>query len=180
MNLVPIMEIKKGPVELVDRVRSQKKARTSVILLTLIGCTALTSSIFNAASPSVSSLAGRPVSQGSTDYGAYLATSFRVASRIPSWRTRVDGSRAQREETRLGQTVKPAVSRRYGPEEKRRTARPCFGVVRPFPSSGPHHQDSGEAKIRESTAGVSRKPSSDCKACGCSSKHLCGLTAWNT
>ena len=47
-------------------------------------------------------------------------------------------------------------------------------------SSGPHHQDSGEAKIRESTAGVSRKPSSDCKACECSSKHLCGLTAWNT
>ena len=47
-------------------------------------------------------------------------------------------------------------------------------------SSGPHHQDRGEAKIRESTAGVSRKPSSDCKACGCSSKHLCGLTAWNT
>ena len=47
-------------------------------------------------------------------------------------------------------------------------------------SSGPHYQDSGEAKIRESTAGVSRKPSSDCKACGCSSKHLCGLTAWNT
>ena len=46
-------------------------------------------------------------------------------------------------------------------------------------SSGPHHQDSGEAKIRESTAGVSRKPSSDGKACGCSSKHLCGLTAWN-
>ena len=50
----------------------------------------------------------------------------------------------------------------------------------PDVSSGPHHQDSGEAKIRESTAGVSRKPSSDCKACGCSSKHLCGLTAWNT
>ena len=50
----------------------------------------------------------------------------------------------------------------------------------PMESSGPHHQDSGEAKIRESTAGVSRKPSSDCKACGCSSKHLCGLTAWNT
>ena len=47
-------------------------------------------------------------------------------------------------------------------------------------SGGPHHQDSGEAKIRESTAGVSRKPSSDGKACGCSSKHLCGLTAWNT
>ena len=47
-------------------------------------------------------------------------------------------------------------------------------------SSGPHHQDSGEAKIRESTAGVSRKPSYDGKACGCSSKHLCGLTAWNT
>ena len=47
-------------------------------------------------------------------------------------------------------------------------------------SSGPHHQDSGEAKIRESTAGVSRKPSSDGKACGSSSKHLCGLTAWNT
>ena len=47
-------------------------------------------------------------------------------------------------------------------------------------SGGPHHQDSGEAKIRESTAGVSRKPSSDCKARGCSSKHLCGLTAWNT
>ena len=47
-------------------------------------------------------------------------------------------------------------------------------------SSGPYHQDSGEAKIRESAAGVSRKPSSDGKARGCSSKHLCGLTAWNT
>ena len=47
-------------------------------------------------------------------------------------------------------------------------------------SSGPHHQDSGEAKIRESSAGVSRKPSSDGKARGSSSKHLCGLTAWNT
>ena len=47
-------------------------------------------------------------------------------------------------------------------------------------SGGPHHQDSGEAKIRESTAGVSRKPSSDGKARGCSSKHLCGLTTWNT
>ena len=47
-------------------------------------------------------------------------------------------------------------------------------------SSGPHHQDSGESKIRESTAGGSRKPSFDGKACGCSSKHLCGLTAWNT
>ena len=47
-------------------------------------------------------------------------------------------------------------------------------------SSGPHHQDSGEAKIRESTAGVSRKPSSDGKTRGCSSKHLWGLTAWNT
>ena len=47
-------------------------------------------------------------------------------------------------------------------------------------SGGLHHQDSGEAKIRESTAGVSRKPSSDGKARGCSSKHLCGLTAWNT
>ena len=47
-------------------------------------------------------------------------------------------------------------------------------------SSGPHHQDSGEAKIRESTAGVSRKPSSDGKARGSSSKHLWGLTAWNT
>ena len=53
-------------------------------------------------------------------------------------------------------------------------------VIKGAGSSGPHHQDSGEAKIRESTAGVSRKPSSDCKACGCSSKHLCGLTAWNT
>ena len=54
------------------------------------------------------------------------------------------------------------------------------GRGRCMDSSGPHHQDSGEAKIRESTAGVSRKPSSDGKACGCSSKHLCGLTAWNT
>ena len=53
-------------------------------------------------------------------------------------------------------------------------------LVEPKESSGPHHQDSGEAKIRESTAGVSRKPSSDGKARGCSSKHLCGLTAWNT
>ena len=59
----------------------------------------------------------------------------------------------------------------------------CVAMIVPVSgrvSSGPHHQDSGEAKIRESTAGVSRKPSSDCKACGCSSKHLCGLTAWNT
>ena len=55
-----------------------------------------------------------------------------------------------------------------------------YAVLTGDTSSGPHHQDSGEAKIRESTAGVSRKPSSDCKACGCSSKHLCGLTAWNT
>ena len=55
-----------------------------------------------------------------------------------------------------------------------------LGPDRSANSSGPHHQDSGEAKIRESTAGVSRKPSSDGKACGCSSKHLCGLTAWNT
>ena len=54
----------------------------------------------------------------------------------------------------------------------------ALGVV--DDSGGPHHQDSGEAKIRESTAGVSRKPSSDGKARGCSSKHLCGLTAWNT
>ena len=53
---------------------------------------------------------------------------------------------------------------------------PQFFII----SSGPHHQDSGEAKIRESTAGVSRKPSSDGKARGSSSKHLCGLTAWNT
>ena len=55
-----------------------------------------------------------------------------------------------------------------------------YDVIFDTVSSGPHHQDSGEAKIRESTAGVSRKPSSYCKACGCSSKHLCGLTAWNT
>ena len=54
------------------------------------------------------------------------------------------------------------------------------GFALPANSSGPPHQDSGEAKIRESTAGVSRKPSSDGKARGCSSKHLCGLTAWNT
>ena len=54
------------------------------------------------------------------------------------------------------------------------------GIMDAEVSSGPHHQDSGEAKIRESTAGVFRKPSSDGKACGCSSKHLCGLTAWNT
>ena len=54
------------------------------------------------------------------------------------------------------------------------------GELFPRESSGPHHQDSGEAKIRESTAGVSRKPSSDGKARGCSSKQLSGLTAWNT
>ena len=48
-------------------------------------------------------------------------------------------------------------------------------------SSGPHHQDSGEAKIRESTAGVSRKPSSDGKARGSSSKHLIPSKAhWRT
>ena len=55
-----------------------------------------------------------------------------------------------------------------------------FGKCKEEGSSGPHHQDSGEAKIRESTAGVSRKPSSDGKARGSSSKHLWGLTAWNT
>ncbi len=60
--------------------------------------------------------------------------------------------------------------------DRRITAEQDFDDV----SGGPHHQDSGEAKIRESTAGVSRKPSSDGKARGCSSKHLCGLTAWNT
>ena len=65
-------------------------------------------------------------------------------------------------------------------ERRRRYNRALREFTRPLSSSGPHHQDSGEAKIRESTAGVSRKPSSDCKACGCSSKHLCGLTAWNT
>ena len=57
---------------------------------------------------------------------------------------------------------------------------PGQGYPAEAPSSGPHRQDSGEAKIRESTAGVSRKPSSDGKARGSSSKHLCGLTAWNT
>ena len=62
----------------------------------------------------------------------------------------------------------------------RNEALPLIDEERFAPSSGPHHQDSGEAKIRESTAGVSRKPSSDGKARGSSSKHLCGLTAWNT
>ena len=67
---------------------------------------------------------------------------------------------------------------RVEPKERLGPRHFCFHPTQD--SSGPHHQDSGEAKIRESTAGVSRKPSSDCKACGCSSKHLCGLTAWNT
>ena len=66
-------------------------------------------------------------------------------------------------------------------ETRRLHAANLFSVVRQLHySSGPHHQDSGEAKIRESTAGVSRKPSSDGKARGCSSKQLSGLTAWNT
>ena len=76
--------------------------------------------------------------------------------------------------TCTGAVVLPFVNHRTEPADV---------VVRHKPggqSSGPHHQDSGEAKIRESTAGVSRKPSSDGKARGCSSKHLCGLTAWNT
>ena len=34
----------------------------------------------------------------------------------------------------------------------------CINQPQLRKSSGPHHQDSGEAKIRESTAGVSRKP----------------------
>ena len=73
----------------------------------------------------------------------------------------------------------------YGDSEETSLAQIVDAAIRTYLlrldlSSGPHHQDSGEAKIRESTAGVSRKPSSDCKACGCSSKHLCGLTAWNT
>ena len=62
----------------------------------------------------------------------------------------------------------------------RQTQPPTPAALYARVSSGPHHQDSGEAKIRESTAGVSRKPSSDGKARGCSSNHLSGLTAWNT
>ena len=78
-------------------------------------------------------------------------------------------------------TVKAAARRKYTPEEKIRIVLESFRrEVTVNDSGGPHHQDSGEAKIRESTAGVSRKPSSDGKARGCSSKHLCGLTAWNT
>ena len=75
----------------------------------------------------------------------------------------------------LGYWVK--AQRAGKPGDVGKTYRPLTEVEM---SGGPHHQDSGEAKIRESTAGVSRKPSSDGKARGCSSKHLCGLTAWNT
>ena len=95
------------------------------------------------------------------------------ASGYYAWVDRPPSKRA-REEVRLELEIKAAHKRTrqtYGPERLQRDL---------AESSGPHHQDSGEAKIRESTAGVSRKPSSDCKACGCSSKHLCGLTAWNT
>ncbi len=76
--------------------------------------------------------------------------------------------------TCAGAVVLPFVNHRTEPADV---------LVRHKPggqSSGPHHQGSGEAKIRESTAGVSRKPSYDGKARGCSSKHLSGLTAWNT
>ena len=84
--------------------------------------------------------------------------------------------------------VRAATRRKYTPEEKIRIVLEGFRrettvndlCRREGIPSGPHHQDSGEAKIRESTAGVSRKPSSDGKARGSSSKHLCGLTAWNT
>ena len=47
-------------------------------------------------------------------------------------------------------------------------------------SSGPHRQDSDEAKIGESTARTSHDPVTDDNAPACSSKHLSGLTAWNT
>ena len=82
----------------------------------------------------------------------------------------------QREIQRLAKAIESAKSKNEGEHQERS---PTQSVQREE-SSGPHHQDSGEAKIRESTAGVSRKPSYDGKACGCSSKHLCGLTAWNT
>ena len=96
---------------------------------------------------------------------------------------RIRARRGQLDERkrRLGRAY---VDGRYSDDEYRRQMKAIDhemeSLVVPEASSGPHHQDSGEAKIRESTAGVSRKPSSDCKACGCSSKHLCGLTAWNT
>ena len=82
---------------------------------------------------------------------------------------RIDAAteRLQRDVTSIQETFRASQSRMFAEFEESQ-------------SSGPPHQDSGEAKIRESTAGVSRKPSSDGKARGCSSKHLCGLTAWNT
>ena len=53
-------------------------------------------------------------------------------------------------------------------------------AVTKIPVRWPPYLDNNKAKIRESSAGVSGKPSSDGKARGCSSKHLCGLTARNT
>ena len=96
------------------------------------------------------------------------------------------GRAEERGDLRRGMTILEASTGSTG------IATAMIGAARGYPvvivmpegmseeSSGPHHQDSGEAKIRESTAGVSRKPSSDGKARGCSSKQLSGLTAWNT
>ena len=85
------------------------------------------------------------------------------------------------EGTRDGTSVRDVMAPRVLVVDDERTVTEVVErYLRREGSSGPHHQDSGEAKIRESTAGVSRKPSSDGKAGGSSSKHVCGLTAWNT
>ena len=92
----------------------------------------------------------------------------------------VDGAMSRTPHRRVTLDVDSSESPVHG-EQEGASYNGHFGSTCYHPlSSGPHHQDSGEAKIRESTAGVSRKPSSDGKARGCSSKHLCGLTAWNT
>ena len=92
------------------------------------------------------------------------------------------GLREQRILERLALQITPAIenARLYDEAKEAQTQLARLADESAAVSSGPHHQDSGEAKIRESTAGVSRKPSSDGKARGCSSKHLWGLTAWNT
>ena len=92
----------------------------------------------------------------------------------------MSGERKPRWNKEEGKATKTGEPERVGSQGTKTPRMPKDPVIQLVHSSGPHHQDSGEAKIRESTAGVSRKPSSDGKARGCSSKHLCGLTAWNT
>ena len=122
----------------------------------------------------------------------HQASSLLSREEVVAWREEPDAVRAvpasdspipielQARGTSPTDSIETVITRRGSTREFSRDSVTFSELSTILDSSGPHHQDSGEAKIRESTAGVSRKPSSDGKARGCSSKHLCGLTAWNT